>query len=260
MKLLPIPFFKSVRIRGFTLVELLVVIAIIAILAVIAIVFFGNIPGKARDARLKSNVDAVSKALELKYDPDTGTYGDITAGDFSKSGAEVMAQVAAGKITKTITAGGTGFTVCATLETSTTPYCVGAAQGGTVAFSGPTPTPVPTPTPSSTPLPTPSPTPSPSPSPVACAVFNNLTAGGSQACDVGSGGSASTMFVKCTDLQTAGNGGNYDCAKICTWLPNGAVTSVPWYSSATATTTTGTTSFMSSPCAGVAVTVTLRGP
>lgn len=58
--------------HGFTLVELLVVISIIAILSIIGIVVFTGVQKNARDGRRRSDVDAISKALETHYVSGTG--------------------------------------------------------------------------------------------------------------------------------------------------------------------------------------------
>ena len=53
--------------KGFTLVELLVVISIIAILSVIGITVFSGVQKGARDAKRRSDIDAIAKALEVNY-------------------------------------------------------------------------------------------------------------------------------------------------------------------------------------------------
>lgn len=53
--------------KGFSLVELLVVITIIAILSVTAYVALGGQVAKARDSKRIENVAALSKALEIYY-------------------------------------------------------------------------------------------------------------------------------------------------------------------------------------------------
>lgn len=58
---------------GFTLIELLVVIAIIGILSTVAMTSLGNARSKARDARRKTDLDAISLALEQYY-AQYGTY------------------------------------------------------------------------------------------------------------------------------------------------------------------------------------------
>ena len=59
--------------KGFTIVELLIVIVVIGILAAISLVAYTNIQSKARDSDRKSDIAAIKKALELYY-IDNGTY------------------------------------------------------------------------------------------------------------------------------------------------------------------------------------------
>lgn len=59
--------------RGFTIVELLIVIVVIAILAAITIVAYNGIQQRARDAARVSDIRSISKALEI-YKTQNGQY------------------------------------------------------------------------------------------------------------------------------------------------------------------------------------------
>lgn len=59
--------------KGFTLVELLVVISIITALSAIAIVVFTNINKNARDAKRQSDLKTIQSGLE-QYHADQGVY------------------------------------------------------------------------------------------------------------------------------------------------------------------------------------------
>jgi len=74
--------------KGFTLVELLVVISIIAILSVIGITVFSGVQKSTRDARRKADLHAISLALE-QYKVKNGTYPQTGGGSFnSDSGSD----------------------------------------------------------------------------------------------------------------------------------------------------------------------------
>ena len=68
--------------RGFTLVELLIVIIIIAVLAAVAIPKFASSSGRSKDSSLKSNLKIVRNAIEM-FRADTGltpaTLADLAA-------------------------------------------------------------------------------------------------------------------------------------------------------------------------------------
>lgn len=70
--------------KGFTLVELLVVISIIAILSVIGVVVFGNTQTSARDGKRKADIDAIAKTMETSYSQCSGgKYCNITESSFA---------------------------------------------------------------------------------------------------------------------------------------------------------------------------------
>ncbi len=62
------------RIRGFTLLELLIVIAIVGILVSIGVVSYSSAQKKARDSRRTSDVKAIQNAWEQYYADNSGTY------------------------------------------------------------------------------------------------------------------------------------------------------------------------------------------
>ncbi len=76
-------FFRS-RSRGFTIVELLIVITVIGILAAIVIVAYNGIQTRARDSRRQDDVQVITQALELYY-TDNNQYP--TAGGSAVMGA-----------------------------------------------------------------------------------------------------------------------------------------------------------------------------
>ena len=73
--------------KGFTIVELLIVIVVIGILAAITVVAYNGIQARAKDTTRSNDLAAIQKALEL-YKTDNGTYPNATANPGS-SGWEV---------------------------------------------------------------------------------------------------------------------------------------------------------------------------
>lgn len=83
--------------KGFTIVELLIVIVVIGILAAITIVAFSGVQQRGRDARRLSDVVAIKKALEL-YKVDTGTFPNVAyTGSGNLDGWEASSKEAAGE-------------------------------------------------------------------------------------------------------------------------------------------------------------------
>jgi len=72
--------------KSFTLIELLVVIAIIGLLATVVMVSVGGATKKARDAKRKSDLAELRKALEMYY-LDNGEYPQIGSWIFSTDNA-----------------------------------------------------------------------------------------------------------------------------------------------------------------------------
>ena len=74
--------------KGFTLIELLIVIAVIGLLSAIAVASLNISRTKARDAKRKVDLKAISQALELYYAahgtyPDGGGGGGVCASDWA---------------------------------------------------------------------------------------------------------------------------------------------------------------------------------
>lgn len=138
---------------GFTLVELLVVISIIAVLSMVGITLYSGVQKNARDARRKTDIDAIANAMETNFGKTTpGQYKALDGIMFSSGGVPVdpsgpgtscnedfchkycaKASVGAcGAEANTVEPGfpaaGTGYTVCASLENGTPNYYCRSAQ------------------------------------------------------------------------------------------------------------------------------------
>lgn len=114
--------------KGFTLIELLIVIAIIAILATVGAVIYGNIPQKARDARRKVDIQAISNAWELRLGQTSPYYPQLD-GSFFTGGALPQDPLNSGSYVYDYSGGeaspqaaGDNYKVCAALEEGGT-YC-----------------------------------------------------------------------------------------------------------------------------------------
>ena len=58
--------------KGFTLVELMVVIGILAIIAVVGFALLTGTQSRARDAKRKADIQQMGKAMEANYTPNVG--------------------------------------------------------------------------------------------------------------------------------------------------------------------------------------------
>lgn len=71
-------FMQRVKIRGFTLIEVLVVISLVGILMAISLTAFYSTRKSARDAKRKADLEQIRSALEM-YRSDVGAYPTHTA-------------------------------------------------------------------------------------------------------------------------------------------------------------------------------------
>ena len=144
--------------KGFSLIELMVVVAIMAILAGIGFGIFSGVQKSARDAKRKADVDAIIKAYEAKYDYGKGEYvaivdSDFTSGKIPKEADEVDYHV-------DFSEGNKALVVCSNrLEKDSPVYCKYSANGDISTLETPAPYAAPTPTAAPTTVPTPTPTP-----------------------------------------------------------------------------------------------------
>ncbi|MFZ1360779.1 MAG: type II secretion system protein [Candidatus Saccharimonadales bacterium] len=64
--------------KGFTIVELLIVIVVIGILAAIIIVAYTGVQNQARTTKAKSNASTIQKRLEAYYAENEGSYPTVS--------------------------------------------------------------------------------------------------------------------------------------------------------------------------------------
>src|SRR5512145_2002009 len=81
--------------KGFTLIELMIVVAIIGILAAIAIPNFLKFQAKSKQSEAKTNLKAVFTA-ETAYFGENNTYGDFTTVNWEPIGSKQLYQYTIG--------------------------------------------------------------------------------------------------------------------------------------------------------------------
>lgn len=132
--------------KGFTIVELLIVIVIIGILAALVIVAYNGIQNRARATKAQTNAQAVAKKAEAYAADNSGAYPTLTT-QFTGQLAALPAGVALAKtgapaVTLSATTGettvdyracgsGAGYQVYYWDYSATTPAAVLGGSGGT---------------------------------------------------------------------------------------------------------------------------------
>jgi prepilin-type N-terminal cleavage/methylation domain-containing protein len=76
--------------RGYTLLELLIVIALIGILVTIAAVSYSSAQKKTRDSRRTTDVKSIQNALEQYYSDHDGTYPDPSTVESDLQGGQYL--------------------------------------------------------------------------------------------------------------------------------------------------------------------------
>ncbi|MBP6880712.1 prepilin-type N-terminal cleavage/methylation domain-containing protein [Candidatus Saccharibacteria bacterium] len=81
--------------KGFTIIELLIVIVVIGILAALVLTAYGNIQQRARDTEGQTDIAEISKQLELQYINDgtfKGSYPPTLAAAETEFGTKLPAE------------------------------------------------------------------------------------------------------------------------------------------------------------------------
>jgi prepilin-type N-terminal cleavage/methylation domain-containing protein len=119
--------------KGFTLIELMVVVAIIGILMSAGILAFSNAQMNARDSRRRADVDAIAKATEQYYQNNDYSYPASAAAINSYFPAGVApTDPQGGAYNFTF---GTGvFCVCATMEKTGRGNATAVGSGGACTY------------------------------------------------------------------------------------------------------------------------------
>jgi len=88
--------------KGFTLIELMIVVAIIGILAAIAIPQFAQLISKSQEGATKGNLGTIRSALSIYYGDTEGRYPEEGSGLASlTTGAKYLASLPAANLPRT---------------------------------------------------------------------------------------------------------------------------------------------------------------
>jgi len=92
---------KKLKSKGFTLIELMIVVAIIGILAAVAIPKFADLVTKSKEASIKGSLGAIRSAISIYYGDTEGEYPqNVVAG--LTSGSKYLPASAGNQVLATI--------------------------------------------------------------------------------------------------------------------------------------------------------------
>jgi len=117
--------------KGFTIIELIVVVAIIAVLAGIVMVNVTKYIAKSKNAAIKGNLSTIMTNAAVWYDSNSSTYAGFTSNStYSNAAAQVTSN--GGTVTNATKTDGSAFCVCSTTnitteEPSGTTFCFDTA-------------------------------------------------------------------------------------------------------------------------------------